>query len=62
LLGARTDNVSRITQKAIDNLEDDPVNGNEAYIEYSGKFGKTRFKDIYKPIPGMQWEARVDGR
>jgi len=62
LPGARTDNVSRITQKAIDNLEEDPLNGNEAYIEYSGKFGKTRFKDIYKPIPGMQWEARIDGR
>jgi RecA/RadA recombinase len=62
LPGARTDNVSRITQKAIDNLEEDPINGNEAYIEYSGKFGKTRFKDIYKPTPGMQWEARIDGR
>jgi len=61
LPGARSDNISRISQRAIDNLDEDPVNGNEAYLEFSGKFGKTRFKDIYKPINGMQWEARVDG-
>lgn len=62
LVGARSDNVSRITQTAIDNLDEDPVNGNEAYLEFSGKFGKTRFKDIYKPIQGMQWEARIHGK
>jgi hypothetical protein len=61
LPGARADSISRITQKAIDNLSEDKVNGNEAYLEYSGKFGTTIFKDIFKPIPGMQWEARVNG-
>ena len=61
LPGARSDNISRISQRAIDNLDEDHVNGNEAYLEFSGKFGKTRFKDIYKPIIGMQWEARVNG-
>ena len=60
LPGARSDNVSRITQTAIDNLNEDPVNGNEAFLEYSGKFGKTVFRDIYKPIPGMHWEARIN--
>ena len=45
LPGARSDNISRITQTAIDNLNEDPVNGNEAFLEYSGKFGKTIFKD-----------------
>jgi hypothetical protein len=62
LVGARSDNVSRITQTAIDNLDEDPEHGNEAYLEFSGKFGKTRFKDIYKPIQGMQWEARIHGK
>ena len=60
LPGARKDNVSRITQTAIDNLGEDTVHGNEAYLEFSGKFGKTVFRDIFKPIQGMQWEARVD--
>ena len=62
LPGAREYTYSRIRQTAIDNLNEDPIHGNEAYLEYSGKFGKTVFCDIYKPIKGMQWEARVDGR
>jgi len=62
LPGARSDSISRITQPAIDNLNEDRVNGNEAFLEYSGKFGKTIFKDIYKPIPGLQWEARINGK
>ena len=61
LPGSRSDKMSRITQKAIDNLEEDSIHGNYAYLEYSGKFGRTRFKDIYKPISGMHWEARVNG-
>ena len=61
LPGAKADKSSRITQRAIDNLTEDPVNGNEAYLEYSGKFGTTIFKDIYKPIKGLQWEARING-
>ena len=60
LPGAKSDGNSRITQRAIDNLNEDPINGNDAYLEFSGKFGRTRFRDIYKPIPGMQWEARVN--
>ena len=62
LPGARADNISRITQIAIDNLNEDPVKGNEAYLEYSGKFGKTIFKDIYKPDLSMLWEARIHDR
>ena len=61
LPGARSDQYSRVQQGAIDNLEENPVDGNEAYMEQSGRFGRTRFKDIYKPIPGLQWEARVNG-
>jgi hypothetical protein len=60
LPGSRRDNISRITQVAIDNLNEDPDNGNEAYLEYSGKFGKTVFKDIYKPVVSMMWEARLN--
>lgn len=62
LPGARSDNISRITQTAIDNLSEDPIHGNEAYLEYSGKFGKTVFKDIYKPNPKILWEARVNDK
>jgi hypothetical protein len=62
LSGARTDNISRVSQNAIDNLEENPIDGNEAYLEFSGKFGKTRFGDIYKPNPKMLWEARVNGK
>ena len=61
LPGARSDKYSRVEQKAIDNLEENPKDGNEAYVEMSGRFGLTRFADILKPIPGLQWEARVNG-
>jgi len=61
LPGARSDNISRISQRAIDNLDEDNINGNAAYLEYSGKFGKTVFKDIFKPVPGFAWEARANG-
>ena len=57
LPGARTENVSRITQKAIDNLIENTETGNQAYLEYSGKFGQTFFQDIYKPVKGIHWEA-----
>jgi hypothetical protein len=60
LPGARSDKFSRVEQPAIDNLEENFECGNEGYLEHSGRFGKTRFKDIYRPIVGMQWEARVD--
>jgi hypothetical protein len=61
LPGARSDQYSRVQQTAIDNLEENPIDGNEAYLEQSGRFGRTRFVDIYKPIKGLQWEARVNG-
>jgi hypothetical protein len=61
LAGARTDQYSRVEQKAIDNLEENPIEGNEAYVEQSGRFGLTRFADIYKPNRSLSWEARVDG-
>lgn len=59
LPGARPENTSRIQQKAIDNLTENHQLGNEAYLEYSGKFGKTIFKDIYKPVKNVHWEARL---
>lgn len=49
LPGAHTYKYGRVTQHAIDNLDEDHINGNSAYVEYSGKFGKTRFRDIFKP-------------
>lgn len=61
LPGARSGSESRVVQRAIDNLEEDPRRGNQGYLEASGKFGRTRFMDIYKPLVGLQWEARVDG-
>lgn len=61
LPGAMATKNSRITQEAIDNLELDPMHGNEAYVEFSGRFGKTRFKNIYKPNI-MSWEARVNAK
>ena len=60
LPGARADKYSRVEQRAIDNLEENPQEGNEAYVEMSGRFGLTRFADIFKPIPGLQWEARTN--
>jgi hypothetical protein len=62
LPGAKAGKDSRITQTAIDNLSEDSKNGNEAYLEFSGKFGTTIFKDIFKPIKGLQWEARTNGK
>jgi hypothetical protein len=61
LPGAKKENVSRITQKALDNLDESNRIGNQAYLEMAGKFGTTRFTDIYRPDPKMQWEARING-
>jgi hypothetical protein len=62
LPGARSESGCRVTQCAIDNLRIDRKHGNEAYIDSNGRFGKVVFKDIYKPIPGIQIEARNDKR
>jgi hypothetical protein len=59
LPGSKADKFSRLTQRALDNLFEDPLHGNEAYLEFSGKFGKIQFNDIYKPDPKRHWEARV---
>lgn len=61
LPGARSDKTSRVSQRAIDNLMRDPINGNQAFIEYSGTFGKVRFSDIFKPRNGYHYEAHVEG-
>lgn len=60
LPGAKKEQVSRITQRALDNLDENPRMGNQAYLEMAGKFGTTRFTDIYKPDPDRQWEARIN--
>jgi len=49
LPGARAFKHSRVTQAAIDNLQRDPVHGHAAYVDASGEFGVTRFRDIYRP-------------
>jgi len=49
LPGARPGKNSRVMQKAVDNLTQDKVYGNSAYLDSSGKFGRTQFTDIYKP-------------
>jgi len=60
LPGSITGKPSRITQKAIDALKEDPYRGNECFIEESGKFGKLVFKDIFKPNPIYHWDARCE--
>jgi hypothetical protein len=57
LPGAKTGKESRLSQGALDNLMENPKYGNEAYIESSGRFGRTQFCDIYKPNKKFQWEA-----
>jgi len=61
LSGARPGKHNRVTQKAIDNLERNPILGNQAYLEYSGRFGLTRFKDIYKPSPKYHIDVVPNG-
>ena len=61
LYGAQRDGVTRITQRAIDNLVRDPINGNFGYIDSRGLFGVVRFARIFRPIPNQSWEARVNG-
>lgn len=61
LPGAKADTRGRVTQRAIDNLQENPVMGNEAYLEMEGKFGKTRFTDIYKPVCGKHWDIVCNG-
>jgi len=61
LPGAKADKTSRISQRAIDNLGRDPERGNFAFLDAGGVFGRVRFTEIYKPIPGLSWEAVVNG-
>lgn len=61
LPGAMADKHSRITQKAIDNLIRNPVHGNQAYLDYSGKFGVVTFRDIYKPNNNFHIDAINNG-
>ena len=57
LPGSVRDKHSRITQLALDNLKEDKIKGNEGYVEYFGKFCKTRFNKIYTPT-----ETMIDAR
>jgi hypothetical protein len=57
LPGAKTGKESRLSQGALDNLLENPRQGNEAYIESSGRFGRTQLCDIYPPNKKFQWEA-----
>lgn len=60
LPGAKSGKESRLSQKALDNLMENPKYGNEAYIESSGRFGRTQICDIYPPNRKHQWEAHTD--
>jgi hypothetical protein len=57
LPGAKSGKESRLSQKALDNLLENPRYGNEGYIESAGRFGRTQFCDIYPPNRKHQWEA-----
>lgn len=59
LPGAKTDGVSRVQQKAIDNLIRDSVKGNYAYLDAMGVFGVARFSDIHVPPKDVSIEARL---
>jgi len=59
LPGAKSGKESRLSQGALDNLREDPFHGNEAYIESSGRFGRTQMCDIYKPNRKYQWEVHT---
>jgi len=61
LPGAKAGKDSRLSQGALDNLEEDPVQGNMSYVELMGRFGLVRFKDIYAPNH-IQWEAHVNDK
>lgn len=50
--------IATINLSQKENILKNHESGSEAYLEFSGKFGKTIFKDIYKPIKGVHWEAR----
>jgi hypothetical protein len=56
--GSQKTKHSRILQQAIDNLKEDRIKGNEGYLEYSGKFGKCQFREIFKPT-NISWQANV---
>lgn len=61
LPGAIKDKHSRIEQRAIDNLEIDLKYGNQAYLEYSGRFGVVRFEEIFKPNHVFHIDAICNG-
>jgi len=60
LPGALRDPTSRVTQKAIDNLRRDPINGNFAFLDAGGLFGRVQFKRIFKPKQDFSWEAKIE--
>lgn len=60
LPGAVSGKYSRVTQRAIDNLEVNRILGNEGYVEAYGNFGRTRFKNIYSPDGNRLWETRIN--
>lgn len=60
MYGAKPMSRSKVKQIAIDSLDRDIVKGNEGWLEYGyGIYGKGRFKKIYKPRIGMNWEAHL---
>jgi hypothetical protein len=61
LPGSHKAKFSRILQSVLDNLLEDNKHGNEGYVEYSGKFGKTVFEDVYEPTD-ISWEAKINDR
>ena len=63
MFGSKASRKGRVTQKAIDNLKMDNINGNESWICYGGSiFGKTKFPKIYRPNPNYLWSARRTGK
>jgi len=49
----------RVTQRAINSLKKDPINGSESWCELDGMFGKLTLSTIYRPIKGRNIQASL---
>jgi len=49
LPGAKVDGITRVQQRAVDNLKRDAKHGNTGIIDFGGIFGYIKFGDIFEP-------------
>jgi len=57
LPGAIRSKHSKLKKGCIEGLEENPIYGNHAWIEYNSKFGKLHFSTIFKPSKEYVLEA-----